>query len=101
MTRSTDNTNAAEKYLHICESVPDGDRWEWVYDTPEGANAAARADWEHLTASEKKRQHIYACIVRREWLDDDAIDEDTGEINWACFYQADTFPGAYDSDMEA
>lgn len=86
------------KYLHICESVPSGDRWEWSYDTPEEANDAARRDWEHLTAAERKRRHVYTCIVRREWLNDDAIDEETTDIDWVVFAQTDTFPGAFDSD---
>lgn len=90
-----------KKYLSICEMVPVGDRWEWVFDTPEEANRDAKMQWDHLTDREKRKNHVYAVVVKREWLSEDAVDEDTGEINWAMFDSADTFPGAFDSDEEA
>lgn len=87
-----------QKYLYVAESIPNGDRWEYVFDTPEAANKQAAIAWDYLTPAEKKRNHIYACVVKREWLSEDAVDEDTGEIDWTMFDKADGFPGAFDSD---
>ncbi len=86
------------KYLAIRELVSNGDRWEEVYNTAEEANAAAKRDWERLTALEQRRNRIYAAIVRREWLSEDAVDEDTGATDWRLFDRADGFPGAFDSE---
>lgn len=85
------------KYLAIVWD-DDGDRWESVHDTPEAANHDAASKWEHLTPRERERTHVYACLVRRERLSEDAVDEDTGAIDWSLFEQADGFPGAFDSE---
>lgn len=85
------------KYLYIAERIPAGDQWEYVFDTPEEANKAAARAWDYLTYREKQRNHVYAVVVKREWLNEDAVDEDTGEVDWCMFDQADTFPGAFDS----
>lgn len=86
-----------EKYLVIDEII-NGDRFETVCDSAEEANREAAYQWEHLTARERKQRHLYAVVVKREWLSEDAIDEDDGSIEWAMFDQADAFPGAFDSE---
>ncbi len=86
-----------KKYIVVCD-VDGGDSWTDVYDTAEEANEAALHDWRVLSSHDQRRQHIWAGIVSREDLGDDAIDEDTGEIDWRCWVNADTFPGAFDSN---
>lgn len=86
------------KYLCITENTKTDDSWERVFDTAEEANKAAADVWFHLTAREKLVNHVYAAIVRREDLNEDAIDEETGDIDWLTFHSADTFPGAFDSE---
>lgn len=86
-----------KKYLTIAE-ITDGDRWEKVFDTPSEANIEAASQWDHLTDREKQQTCVYAVEVRREWLSGDAVDEETGEIDWRMFDQAGSFPGAFDSD---
>lgn len=86
-----------EKYLVIDEII-NGDSFETVCDSAEEANREAAYQWDHLTERERKQRHLYAVIVKREWLSEDAIDEDDGSIDWAMFDQADTFPGAFDSE---
>lgn len=90
------NENA--KYLCIAENTKTCDSWEWIFDTADEANKAADDLWFHLTAREKLVHHVYAVIVRREHLTDDAIDEETGDIDWLMFHSAGTFPGAFDSE---
>ena len=85
------------RYIVVNDTLPYGDSWTDVYDTAEEANRAAWYDWNHLTKPEQREQHIWAGLVTREDLGDDAIDEDTGEIDWRCWVNADTFPGAFDS----
>lgn len=75
-----------------------GDWWQEVYDTAEEANAAAESQWEHLTDREQKRRHIYAGIVTEKMLPKEAVNEDTGVIDWSLFADHDTFPGAFDSE---
>lgn len=85
-----------QRYIVVCD-VDGGDSWTDVYNTAEEANEAALHDWCSLSAHDQRRQHIWAGIVSREDLGDDAIDEDTGEIDWRCWVNADNFPGAFDS----
>lgn len=85
-----------KKYIVVCD-VDGGDSWTDVYDTAEEANEAALHDWRVLSSHDQRRQHIWAGIVSREDLVDDAIDEDTGAIDWRCWTNANTFPGAFDS----
>lgn len=69
-----------------------------VFNTPEEANSHADQLWYHLTKFEKKRAHIYAAVVRKEWLLEEAFDGD--EVDWTAFHSCDDFPGAFDSDNE-
>lgn len=85
------------KYLVVTEDAS-GDRWEEVYETAEKANCEAAYAWSHLTDREKQKTNVCAVLVRREWLNEDAVDEDTGEVDWRMFDRADSFPGAFDSD---
>lgn len=87
-----------KKYIVVDEPTRRyGDEWRYVYDTAEEANFAAWRAWNYLTKQEQRERHIWAGLVTHEYLDDDAIDEDTGKIDWRCFVWADTFPGAFDS----
>lgn len=87
-----------KKYIVVDEPTRRcGDEWRYVYDTAEEANSAAWRAWNYLTKQEQRERHIWAGLVTHEDLDDDAIDEDTGEIDWRCWVNADTFPGAFDS----
>lgn len=100
-----------KKYLVIDQQC-DGDCWEYVFDTPEEANREAANQWFYMTDRARKsyltdnwedirkgrKSHLFAAIVLREWLRDDAIDEETGEIDWRQYEQCDLFPGAFDSD---
>lgn len=85
-----------QRYIVVCD-VDGGDSWTDVYNTAEEANEAAVHNWRSLSSHDQRRQHIWAGIVTREDLGDDAIDEDTGEIDWRVWVSADTFPGAFDS----
>ena len=76
----------------------DGDVFQEVYTAPEEANAAARYAWHMKTAQERNCRHIMAGIVTREMLPDDAVDEETGDVDWTLFTEFDSFPGSFDSD---
>lgn len=68
-----------------------------VFDTIEAANEFALKSWKHLTNYEKEGRHIYVCEVTEEDLDDWAIDEETGEIDWSCFFQSNLPADGFDS----
>lgn len=93
----TNNNNTDRKFIVMQDRIP-GDSFSTAYDTAEDANAAAETVWFYLTPNERKHTHVYAIVVRREDLDEDAIDEDTGDIDWCMWVSADTFPGAFDSE---
>lgn len=87
-----------KKYIVVDDPIGrTGDSWTDVYDTAKEANHAAWRAWNYLTKQEQRERHVWAGLVTHEDLDDDAIDEDTGEIDWRCWVNADTFPGAFDS----
>lgn len=71
-----------------------------VYLTPEEANVAADYRWHMLTPQERHRRRIMAGVVTEDMLPDDAIDEDTGAIDWDLFGDFDGFPGSFDSELE-
>lgn len=77
-----------------------GDMFQYVYQTPKEANVAADYKWHMLTPQERCRRHIMAGVVTKDMLPDDAIDEDTGAINWELFGDFDSFPGSFDSELE-
>ena len=68
-----------------------------VFDTIEAANDFALKSWKHLTNYEKKGRHIYVCEVTEKDLDDWAVDEETGEIDWRCFFQSNLPADGFDS----
>lgn len=87
-----------ERYVVIDEPKgAAGDVWTDVFETPEEANKHAEGSWEVLTKAERKNRHIFAAKVTENDLADYAVNED-GVIDWECFEQCDTFPGAFDSD---
>lgn len=77
-----------------------GDMFQEVYQTPEEANVAADYKWHMLTPQERRRRRIMAGVVTEDMLPDDAIDEDTGAIDWELFGDFDSFPGSFDSELE-
>lgn len=87
-----------QRYLVLDDPKNDGDSFSEVYETLEEANAAAERAWSYKTANERSHRRIHVALVRREWLEDYAVDEDTGAISWECFSQYDTPDGAFDSD---
>lgn len=74
-----------------------GDVFQEIYNTPGEANAAAASKWGMLTAQERNRRHIMAGVVTQDMLPDDAIDEDSGKVDWELFSDCDSFPGSFDS----
>lgn len=77
-----------------------GDMSQYVYQTPEESNAAADYKWHMLTPQERRLIHIMAGLVTKDMLPDDAIDEDTGGIDWELFGDFGSFPGYFDSESE-
>lgn len=77
-----------------------GDMFQYVYQTPEEANVAAAYKWHMLTPQERRRRHIMAGVVTQAMLPVDAIDEDTGAIDWELFGDFGSFPGSFDSESE-
>lgn len=73
------------------------DDYETFFDTIEAANEFALKSWKHLTNREKNGRHIYVCVVTEKDLDDWAVDEETDEIDWGCFFQSDFPAGGFDS----
>ena len=58
--------NLQKVYVVFCDY---GDiEMKFYSDADEAAEAAADA-WNHLTPDEKRRQHIYSGVIRREDLD--------------------------------
>lgn len=74
------------------------DEFQDVFDTLDEANKFALDSWNHLTNSEKRGTHIYVCFVTEKDLSEDAIDEETGEIDWICFGSCDMTPDCFDSE---
>ena len=77
-----------------------GDMFQYVYQTPEEANIAAAYKWHMLTPQERRRRRIMAGVVPQAMLPVDAIDEDTGSIDWELFGDFDSFPDSFDSELE-
>ena len=78
-----------------------GDIEAEFYSEPNEAAETARDDWERLTLDEKRRNHIYSALIRREDLDFREMDDDVlaeGRVDWWCFTGTDTYPGAFDSE---
>lgn len=75
-----------------------GDIAQEVYLAPEEANAAAAYKWSLLSSQERRHRRIMAGVVTEDMLPEDAIEEDTGAIDWELFSDCDSFPGAFDSE---
>lgn len=75
-----------------------GDMFQYVYQTPEEANAAADYKWHMLTPQERRRRRIMAGVVTKDMLPDDAVCPETGEPDWTMFSDFNDFPGAFGSD---
>lgn len=73
-----------KKYLVIDEEKEGGDTYSKVFDSEKEASDQAKADWEHLTSSEKSKRHIYVAEVTKGDLYEDAIDGD--DIDWSFFH---------------
>lgn len=72
-----------------------GDSWTDIYDTAEDANREARGAWEQLSEADRRNRQIFAAVVSIDDLADYA--EEDGKIDWACWENCNTFPGAFDS----
>lgn len=88
--------NKTKKYVSVLQENP-GDRFEEVFESPEEANSAAYREWLGLSPKARAHCDVAAYVITEDNLLDGAIDEDTGEIDWRCFGECDTFPGAFDS----
>lgn len=75
----------------------DGDVYQEIFNTPEEANAAAAYKWSMLSSQERRYRRIMAGVVTQDMLPAEAIDADTGAIDWELFSDCDSFPGAFDS----
>lgn len=64
-------------------------------DTAEDANREARGAWEQLSEADRRNRQIFAAVVSIDDLADYA--EEDGKIDWACWENCNTFPGAFDS----
>lgn len=78
-----------------------------VFDTLEEANKAACMQWDHLTTGERKHSEVEVLAVTEDDLTDWATDDETGEIDWTAYANADTpkgglkFSGLNDEDVRA
>ena len=88
------------RYVVVDMPIRDGDWFQEVYSTAQEANEAAKYAWHMKTPQERRRRHIMAGVVTKDMLPDDAIDEDTGTIDWELFGDFDSFPGSFDSELE-
>lgn len=87
------------KYLVIDEQKNlEGDVFVYVYDSADDANTAALVAWRHLTASEQRKRHIFVACVALEDLEEYAVDEETGEIDWTCYKFYHSLDNAFDSE---
>ena len=66
-----------------------GDSWTDVYGTE------ARGAWDQLSEADRRNRQIFAAVVSIDDLADYA--EEDGKIDWACWENCNTFPGAFDS----
>ena len=60
-----------------------------VFDTLEEANKAACDQWYHMTKYDRECAQVYVLVVTENDLSDWAIDDDTGEIDWTAYANAD------------
>lgn len=67
------------------------------FDTLEEANKYAEMQWDKLTKREQDKCTVKVYLVKKEWLEKDAINED-GEINWFAYYKCDSYDGYFDSE---
>lgn len=88
------------KFLIVCERKY-GDVFQNIFDTLEEANAEAEYQWDHLTRTEKKDHHIFVGHVEdnEKYLCKYAIDEETGEVDWAAYHSLGGEDNYFDSDM--
>lgn len=86
------------KYLVVDERKY-GDVFQDVFDTLEEANAEAEYQWDHLTRIEKKDRHIFVGHVEdnENYLCKYAIDEETGELDWAAYHSLGGEDSYFDS----
>ena len=85
-----------------------GDTFEQFFKSPEEATREARSTWDHLTSSEKTKNHVYSAVITEDNLTAEAYDEinisETDPscadgICWGLYHSTDTYPGCFDSDV--
>lgn len=75
-----------------------GDVFQDVFCTLEEANQKADYHWHHLTHRERKMWRVVVLVVTEKDLDDYATDQDTGDVDWRCYFQANYPDGGFDSN---
>lgn len=89
-----------KKFLVVDQTLTSSgiaDQESYVIDTSDEANKTAASFWNHLTAAEQRRRHIFAAVVDESMLDPEAFD-DSGVIDWGFWISCDSFAGAFDSN---
>ena len=85
-----------------------GDTYEQFFKNPAEASREARSIWDHLTSSEKAKNHVYSAVITEDDLTAEAYDEinisDTDPscsdgICWGLYHSTDNYPGCFDSDL--
>lgn len=89
-----------EKRYIVSDWTIDGDCDIYLFTTAEEANQRAEMLWDHLTAREKKKRHIFASVVTSDQLDPYNVKEYGEEDAWRMISDLDDFPGRFDSDDE-
>lgn len=93
--------NLQEVYVAACDY---GDFKMGFYTDADEAAEAAEDAWNSLALSEKRRQHIFSGVIRREDLNFNHMDDDIlaeGRVDWWCYTKKiGTYPGAFDSEKE-
>lgn len=85
-----------------------GDTYEQFFKNPAESSREARSIWDHLTSSEKAKNHVYSAVITEDDLTAEAFDEinisDTDPscsdgICWGLYHSTDNYPGCFDSDV--
>lgn len=75
----------------------DGDSMEFFCDDLADANSRAQDLWYHLTKREKTETVVEVLKVTLKDLDEDAIDDETGEIDWGLYHSYNVPEGGFSS----
>lgn len=90
--------NNQSDYMYIVSERAmdgEGDSMEFFFDDLADANSRAQDLWYHLSKREKTQTVVEVLKVTLEDLDEDAFDEETGEIDWGLYHSADIPEGGF------